>query len=359
MTPDQFLARVKKGNIAPAYLFLGAEAYGRGRCRKALLDAMLPADEREQGLAQYDLRESSLPDVIDDARSLSLFAGKRVIVVANAELALPRQRAEEEDEDAEGPVSSGAQSLDDYLKDPTPDLVLLLEAVRFDLEGEEKKRLERVRKFYASVTETVELRRYAIDDARAEAQDLAKRAGLAIDRATLDLLVEALGADVARVAVEIEKLRLYSGGQRTITADDIGALVPDARATTIFALVNALGRRDRRRSLQILDTLTRDGEYLPLALAFLSTQFRMALVSKETGLRSAQQIQGHFSRLGVPVWGSRAEQIYSTVTKFSKEQLELGMKLIFEADRAMRDTRPDDRIVMEKFIFALTNPGAP
>ena len=45
MTPDQFLARVKKGNIAPAYLFLGAEAYGRGRCRKALLDAMLPADE--------------------------------------------------------------------------------------------------------------------------------------------------------------------------------------------------------------------------------------------------------------------------------------------------------------------------
>ena len=71
--------------------------------------------------------------------------------------------------------------------------------------------------------------------------------------------------------------------------DDISALVPDARATTIFALVNALGRRDRKRSLQILDTLTRDGEYLPLALAFLSTQFRMALVSKETGLRSAQQ----------------------------------------------------------------------
>src|SRR5207247_7861646 len=101
-----------------------------------------------------------------------------------------------------------------------------------------------------------------------------------------------------------------------------------------------LGRGGRGRSMQILDTLTRDGEYLPLALAFLSTQFRMALVSKETGLRSAQQIQGHFSRLGMPVWGSRAEQIYQTVGKFSKEQLELGLNLIFDADRGMRSERP-------------------
>jgi len=174
----------------------------------------------------------------------------------------------------------------------------------------------------------------------------------------VDLGARARG-DVARIAVEIEKLSLYAGPGRTITLDDISALVPDARATTIFALVNALGRRDRRRSLQILDTLTRDGEYLPLALAFLSTQFRMALVSKETGLRSAQQIQGYFSRLGAPVWGARAEQIYQTVGKFSKEQLELGLKLIFQADREMRSARPDDRIVMEKFIFELTRPAAP
>jgi DNA polymerase-3 subunit delta len=126
MTPDQFLGRMKKGVIAPAYLFLGTEAYGRDRCRQALLDAMLTLEDREAGLAQYDLRESELPDVVEDARSLSLFAGKRVILVANAEMALPKQKAGDEDEeDAEGPASSGAQSLDEYMKDPTPDVVLL------------------------------------------------------------------------------------------------------------------------------------------------------------------------------------------------------------------------------------------
>ena len=51
MSPDQFLARMKKGTIAPAYLFLGTEAYGRDRCRAALLDAMLAPEEREEGYA--------------------------------------------------------------------------------------------------------------------------------------------------------------------------------------------------------------------------------------------------------------------------------------------------------------------
>ena len=62
------------------------------------------------------------------------------------------------------------------------------------------------------------------------------------------LLIESLAADMARIAVEIEKLALYAGNGRSITTDDIAALVPDARATTIFALVGALGRRDRARS---------------------------------------------------------------------------------------------------------------
>jgi DNA polymerase-3 subunit delta len=131
--------------------------------------------------------------------------------------------------------------------------------------------------------------------------------------------------------------------------------VPDARATTIFALVGALGRRDRSRSLEILDTLLRDGEYLPLALAFLSSQFRAALVAKEAGLRSPQQVQGHFARLGVQMWGSRAEQVYQTVAKFSKPQLQRAMELIFDVDKGLRSARPDDRVVMEQFILNLTN----
>jgi DNA polymerase III subunit delta len=352
MTPAQFLSRMQRREVGPAYLFLGPEAYQRRRAREGLLRAALGEAERESLLTQYDLADTALAEVIDDARTLSLFATERVIIAGNAEAALPRTRSDDDAEDGESPARS-VDALSTYLKNPTPGVVLVFDAPRFDFEGEDKRRQERVRKFYAAAGDPVEFKRASADEARREAAAMARRVGLNINPEVLALLVEALGADLARIAVEVEKMSLFAGA-RPVSVEDIAALVPDARATTIFALVGTLGRRDRSKSLEILDTLFRDGEYLPLALAFLSAQFRAALVAREASLRSPQQIQGHFAKIGVQMWGSRAEQVYQTVSKFSKPQLERAMELVFQADRDLRSARPDDRIVMEHFILQLT-----
>ena len=349
MTAAQLLALIKQGKRPPALLLLGPESYDRRRIKEALT-----AGAPEGSLTEHDLTEVTLAAVLDDARALSLFAADRLIWVVNGEAALPRGRAGDENEEDRGAFGSGeAAPLAAYLKDPTPGVTLVFEAVRFDFEGDDKRKQERVRKFYGAITAVVELRRYAAHEARAEAEALMHKAGLRMDASGRDLLVEALGADIARIAVEMEKLSLFAG-DRPVSMDEIAALAPEARTVTIFALVNALGRRDRARSLETLDTLVKEGEYLPLVLAFLSTQFRMALVAREAGLRAAGQIQSHFTRLGVPVWGSRADQISQTVSRFSQAQLQKAVMLISQADRRLRDARPDDRSIMEQFVVELT-----
>jgi DNA polymerase-3 subunit delta len=360
MSPAQFIGAMKRGVPAPVYLFLGSEAYDRRRCKEALLDAHLTAEERVEGITHYDLSRTPVAEVIDDARALSLFASKRLIIAGSAEGAVPkgpRAAAVESDEEEDGGSSPGSGSdvkpLEEYLRNPTPDVVVLFEATRFGLEGDDKKRSERVAKFFSAIRDVVEFAAYSPDDARREAQSIAKRLGVTLEPSALEMLVEALGADIARIATELEKLSLLGAG-RAITPEDIETMVPDARASTVFALVNALGRRDRARSLAVLDTLCREGEYLPLALSFLSSQFRQALIAREANLRSPQQIQGHFAKIGVQMWGARAEQVNQTATKFSREQLEQGLKLIFETDRKLRDARPDDRIVMEQFVVKVT-----
>ena len=344
---EQFLAQLRRGPLAPAYLFLGPEPYQRGLARRALTEHALRPDELQDGLASHDLEESSLDVVLDDARSLSLFAPNRLILVSRAEAALPRARAAEERED------SPQDSLAAYLKSPSPGVTILFEAARYDFEGEDKTKIERVRKFYASVPVQVDFPHFTSQAAQALAQQLARHAGLNLDHSLIEMLVEALGADAARIATEIEKLRLYAGEGKPITAEDIVELVPDARASTVFALVAALGRGDRPRAMDVLDTLIRQGEYLPLALTFLATQFRLALVAREAGLKSPQQIQSHFSGHGTPMWRARAEQVHQTLTAFSAPRLRAALKKIFDADRALRDARPDDRVVMENFIFSL------
>jgi len=232
---------------------------------------------------------------------------------------------------------------------------VVFECNRYEFEGDDRARIERVQKFYSAIPETVEFRPYTLEAARALAQDLAEEAGLQIALAEIGLLVDSLGADASRIASEIEKLRLYTGGARKVTADDITRLVPNAQASNIFALVAALGRADRKRSLLSLDILLREGEYLPLALTFLATQFRLAMVAHEAGLRSAQQIQAHFTRQGIRMWRDRAEQVNQTVAAFPGEKLAQAIQSVFRADRALRDTRPDDRVVMEELVFSLTS----
>jgi DNA polymerase-3 subunit delta len=356
MTPQQFLAQLKQQEPRPAYLFLGPEPYQREFCRNALIQRVLPGPaDRESGLIRHDLDGVTLAAVLEDACSPSLFSPRRVLVVSAAEAALPRTRASaEETEEEVGPGKGGAAALAAYLKDPSPDVVLVFEAARFDFEGEDKKKLERVRKFYAAVPAEVEFPQMSDAQARHFAQNLATRAGLKIGPTELDLLVSDLGGEAARIASEIEKLSIYAGGKKEIGAAAISELVPEARESTIFALVAALGRNDRGGALDILDTLIRQSEYLPLALSFLATQFRLALAAREAGLRSPQQIQAHFAKQGVQIWGSRAEQVFQTVSNFSKKRLTAALKLIFEADKGLRDIRPDDRVVMEQFILRLT-----
>ena len=110
--------------------------------------------------------------------------------------------------------------------------------------------------------------------------------------------------DVARIAVELEKLSLFAGAGKT-------------RSHARFA--GALYRRSIRCAAMAGICLWR-------------------LVARESGLRSAEQIQGRFSKVGVPMWGSRTEQV----------------KLKFEGDRDLRSARPDDRAIIEQFPIRLT-----
>ena len=93
---------------------------------------------------------------------------------------------------------------------------------------------------------------------------------------------------------------------------------------------------------------------MPLALTFLATQFRMALVAREANLRGAGAIQAHFNKLGARIWPERARQIEQTVEAFPKAKLERAVERLFQADRSLRDARPDDRVVMEDLILGLT-----
>jgi DNA polymerase-3 subunit delta len=349
LTPQQFLSALKKGSVASTYLFVGPEAWQRRRCKQALVDQVLPSGADGETFVRHDLSETSLVEVLEDARSLSLFAPRRVIWVSAAEAALPRGRGGEE---GEGGRAATAE-LRAYVEDPTPGVVLVFDCSRYELEGEDKARVQRVRKFYDCIEAVVEFAPLDSGEARRLAQELAQAVGLRISPAALQLVVECCAGDGLRLEAEIEKLALFACDGRMISEAEVTQLVSSAQTTTVFALVAAIARRDVQAALEALEMLVREGEYLPLALAFLATQFRLALAGHEAGLRSGSQVLGYFSKLGIPMWPSRAEQIAQTMQAFAPERLRRAIQRVYETDLALRDTRPDDRTVVERLAVSL------
>lgn len=356
MTPEQFLARIGKSAPAPAYLFIGQEGYQRRRCKEALIARVLAAEARSDGLTQTDLENTSLAEVLDDARSLSLFAADRVIWVCSAELALPRRLSSSTEDSEDGERSSGAQ-LSEYLKQPTPGTVLVFECSRYDFNGDDKQKLDRVERFYSAIPNKVEFRHFTPELSRALAQELAAKYKLQIAGAEMAVLLDAVAGDANRLASEMEKLSLYVESGRAVTMDDLRVMVPNAAQSTIFLLVSALGKRDRAGALRSLDILIREGEYLPLALTFLSTQFRLALAAKEAKISSTQQAVSFFSNMGVRIWRDRAEQVMGTAGAFTQDHLKKATALIYETDKKLREGYKDDRVIMETLVLALTANG--
>jgi len=71
--------------------------------------------------------------------------------------------------------------------------------------------------------------------------------------------VENLGDNLANLANSLESLILYIGKKKIIESGDVEKLVGRDLASDAFKLFDALAAKDKKKSLQILDSLLKDG----------------------------------------------------------------------------------------------------
>ncbi len=348
MKPGDLIRRLRKGGKpAPGYLFLGAEPFYRGRCRQAIREAVLGAEPDETAKVEIDFSEQPLSDLLEEARTLSLFGSNRLVIGRNAEKALPKSTAKA------GQLAQ--RSLANYFEDPVPGTTVLLEAVKYDSqERDQKQKLQRLGKFFASVPVRIDLHALSVKEAQFVGRVLAGRIGLKIQEKVVSELVEMLGADAFRIENELAKLALFVGTDREVTRDDLELLVPEARQSGLFQFSEALAARDRKRALQLLDTMSKAGMYWPMQLNLIAGLFRQALAAKELGLRDARQIGARLGKFGLRVWPARARQLAGIVSRFREKELRDALVALFEADRGLRSPRPDDRMVVEMLVMKLT-----
>ena len=264
--------QIASRKLGPLYVFLGEDVKLVERMVEAVEATVDEADRPFAVERVYAGEPGGAPVAIAAAaRVYPMLGDRRIVIVLRAERLLKPKRATKpgdddvlDDAEEEGAADLGP--LEDYVASPVASTTLVFVATEIDRGRRFTKRLLEK----AQVVEFGGLGGANPRDARAVALEWLKdelaQVNRPIDPPAAQLLVERAAGDITKLRGDLERLLIYTEGQKRITRDDV-AEVSSAGAGAIdqWGIVNAIEAGDAGRALRELAVRFEHGES-PFAL---------------------------------------------------------------------------------------------
>lgn len=184
--------------------------------------------------------------------------------------------------------------------------------------------------------------------------------GMTLGRAEAALLVERIGVDLWALSTELDKL----ANAEKLDAATITQMTTDQKESDIFALVDALGRRDAGAALKEYHRLREVGEEPLRVFAMIVRQFRTLIASQSLAGGGATEkdiakVLGHLTtKKGSPVHPFVAKKARQQAERYSESELREIYQRLADLDRAMKTGGIEPDAGMELFIIEATGAAA-
>ena len=239
---------------------------------------------RDLNITVLDGRKTTLSEVQHAADAVPFLADKRLVIVEGLLTRLSSRKAKDKRDEA---APSGAAK--DFLNGLIDHLPRLPETTRLVFVEYQplspKHQLVKLAEQQKGKT-VIECKQPHAGELPHWIINRAKKQGGSIEPGAAQRLAALIGGDLRRLDSEINKLITYVNAQRAITDKDVNLLVSDASTSSVFELVDALGRRDGKRAAHELHHLLDQGENPLGLLAMIVRQYRLLILVKELQARS-------------------------------------------------------------------------
>ncbi len=78
------LKEIGKGKVAPVYLCYGPEKYTMRQFVESVCGALVEPEQKDMAVVRYDLAETSLEGVIEDAETLPFLVSRKIVIASGA-----------------------------------------------------------------------------------------------------------------------------------------------------------------------------------------------------------------------------------------------------------------------------------
>ena len=222
---------IRKGQIAPIYFLMGDEAYFIDKIAEYIGDHVLK--EEEKGFNQLILygKETSIEDIVSNAKRYPMMADRQVIIVREAQH-----------------LSRTIEKLTSYIEQPQESTVLVI-CYKFARIDKRKKLYKLLQQSNAILFDSKKLYENQVAD---WIRKMLKGKGYAISHKSSALLVEFLGTDLSRINNELEKLQLVLPKDTEITPETIEKHIGISKDYNNFELRKAIGEKNFLKATKIM-----------------------------------------------------------------------------------------------------------
>jgi DNA polymerase III subunit delta len=335
-------AALKKRVFDPVYYFHGEDDFLKGQRTRELVDTAVDPSTRDFNL---ELRRGAELDAeaLDSLLSTPpMLAERRVVVIR----------------DVDKLKKDARRLLDQHLAHTAPDMLLVLVSpagVKADKGLAERAVVveftpltgERLEKWVTYHVEH-ELDRHITADA-------------------VSLLVEAVGDDLAQLAVELEKLASFSDD--TIDEAAVSAVVGVRKGETLGALLDAIAARDVNTALPLIAGVLQQPKMNAVLLGMHLTTQMLALAYGEAararGVPTRALYNEYMTLLketgafpGRP-WGEAVTSWTKHSDRWSAPAIDHALSALLAADEALKETRlSSDEQLITSLVLALCGAGS-
>ncbi len=284
-TYDGIMADLKAGNYAPVYYLMGDEAYYIDKISDYIAEHALQPEERDFNQTIMFGSDVTAAQVADTARRYPMMAERQVVIVKEA------QNLKQTDQ------------LEKYFKKPSPQTVLVMCHKNGTIDGRKREYVKSIRE--AGIL--FESKKLRDRDLPPFIESYLRQRGVGIDPKSTQLIADSIGADLSRLASELDKVVISLPQEdRRVTPQVVEDQIGVSKDFNAFELRDAIVNRNIFKANQIIkyfDNNPKAGSLYSF-LPMLFNYFQNLMIAFYAPKRQSQEAVAEWLELRSP-WAAK------------------------------------------------------
>ncbi|MBM6507471.1 MULTISPECIES: DNA polymerase III subunit delta [Staphylococcus] len=302
-----------------------------------MINKYLQAEKDDFNYVKYNLYETEITPIIEEALTMPFFSDKKAILVQNAYVFTGEKVTKE--------LNQNTDQLLEFIEKYDGANLIVFEVFQNKLD--ERKKLTKTLKKNGQLKKVEQMSEEEIKKwIQSKLNDNFKD----IKQDALNNMIELTGINFNIISQELDKLMLFLGDRPTINKDDVNLIINRSLEQNVFLLTEYIQKRQKNKAIQLVKDLINMKEEPIKLLALITSNYRLYYQCK---ILSQKGYSGQQIAKTVNVHPYRVKLALGQVRHYQLEDLLNIINSCAETDYKLKSSYMDKQLILELFILSL------